>query len=164
MANRPYAPKGALWDRAVAEWRTLASDDGAPFDREIEIDCSRIGPQVTWGNSPQETVAVDEALPDPKTVADADRRQAPERAYSYMNLTPGRTMEGVPIDIAFIGSCTNSRLLDLEAAAAVVRGRKVAKGVTALAVPGSMAVKAAAEAKGLDKIFIAAGFEWRNAG
>jgi 3-isopropylmalate/(R)-2-methylmalate dehydratase large subunit len=164
IAGRPYAPKGALWDRAVAEWRGLASDDGAHFNREIEIDCSQIGPQVTWGNSPQETVAIDERLPDPATIVDSARRQALERAYTYMDLAPGRTMEGVPIDIAFIGSCTNSRLSDLEAAAQVVRGRKVAKGVTALAVPGSMAVKAAAEAKGLDKIFLEAGFEWRNAG
>jgi 3-isopropylmalate/(R)-2-methylmalate dehydratase large subunit len=164
LVDRPFSPQGALWERAVAQWRTLASDGGAPFDREIEIDCNQIGPQVTWGNSPQEAVAIDEALPDPASIADADRRRALERAYTYMNLTPGRTMEGVPIDIAFIGSCTNSRLSDLEAAAAVVHGRKVAKGVTALAVPGSMAVKAAAEAKGLDKIFIEAGFEWRNAG
>ncbi len=164
VAGRPYAPTGALWDRAVAEWQTLASDDGAPFDREIEIDCGRIGPQVTWGNSPQEAVAIDEPLPDPAAIADSARREALARAYSYMDLAPGRTMEGVPIDIAFIGSCTNSRLSDLEAAATVVRGRKVAKGVTALAVPGSMAVKAAAEAKGLDKVFRDAGFEWRNAG
>lgn len=164
VANRPYAPKGALWDRAVAEWRTLTTDDGAHFDREIAIDCNQIGPQVTWGNSPQETVAIDEPLPDPATAGDSARRQSLERAYSYMNLAPGRTLEGVPIDIAFIGSCTNSRLSDLEAAAQVVRGRKVAKGVTALAVPGSMSVKAAAEAKGLDKIFREAGFEWRNAG
>ncbi len=164
VANRPFAPKGVMWDRAAADWRSLASDDGATFDREIEFDCNQIGPQVTWGNSPQEAVAIDEALPEPSSVADHDRRQALERAYSYMNLTPGRTMEGVPIDIAFIGSCTNSRLSDLEAAAKVVKGRKVAKGVTALAVPGSMAVKAAAEAKGLDKIFLEAGFEWRNAG
>ncbi len=164
LAGRPYAPKGELWDRAVSEWRTLASDDGAHFDREIEIDCDKIGPQVTWGNSPQETVAIDETLPDPATMPDAARRQALVRAYSYMDLAPGRTLEGVPIDIAFIGSCTNSRLSDLEAAAAVVRGRKVARGVTALAVPGSMAVKAAAEAKGIDKVFLEAGFEWRNAG
>jgi 3-isopropylmalate/(R)-2-methylmalate dehydratase large subunit len=164
IANRPYAPKGALWDRAVAEWRTLGSDADAQFDREVDIDCNAIGPQVTWGNTPQDAVAIDEALPDPATVADSARRQALERAYNYMNLTPGRTLEGVPIDIAFIGSCTNSRLSDLDAAAQVIKGHKVAKGVTALAVPGSMAVKAAAEAKGLDKIFIEAGFEWRNAG
>ena len=164
VAQRPYTPRGALWDRAVAEWRTLASDAGAPFEREFEIDCSRIGPQVTWGNSPQEAVAIDECLPDPSAITDAARRQALERAYSYMDLAPGRTLEGVPIDYAFIGSCTNSRLSDLQAAAQVVRGRKVRAGVTALAVPGSMAVKAAAEAAGLDKIFVQAGFEWRNAG
>ncbi len=164
VANRPYAPKGALWDRALAEWRTLASDANAVFDREVDIDCNDIRPQVTWGNTPQDGVAIDEALPDPTSVADSGRRQALERAYNYMHLSPGRTLEGVPIDIAFIGSCTNSRLSDLEEAAQVIRGRKVAKGVTALAVPGSMAVKAAAEAKGLDKIFVEAGFEWRHAG
>ena len=164
VAERPFAPKGALWERALAQWRTLASDPGVAFDREIDIDCSRIGPQVTWGNSPQDTVAIDELLPDPAASTNAGQRQALERAYSYMDLTPGRTLEGVPIDYAFIGSCTNARLSDLEAAAQVVRGRKVRKGVTALAVPGSMAVKAAAEAAGLDKIFLEAGFEWRNAG
>ncbi len=164
VAQRPFAPQGALWERAVAQWRTLASDAGAPFEREIEIDCRKVGPQVTWGNSPQEAVAIDETLPDPATIADAARRQALERAYSYMDLAPGRTLEGVPIDYAFIGSCTNSRLSDLEAAAQVVRGRQVCAGVTALAVPGSMAIKAAAEAAGLDKVFVQAGFEWRNAG
>ena len=164
VAERPFAPQGALWERAVAQWRTLASDSGAPFDHEIEIDCSKIGPQVTWGNSPQEAVAINETLPDPAAIADVDRRQALERAYSYMALTPGRTLEGVPIDYAFIGSCTNSRLSDLDAAAQVVRGRKVREGVIALVVPGSMAVKAAAEAAGLDKVFVEAGFEWRNAG
>jgi 3-isopropylmalate/(R)-2-methylmalate dehydratase large subunit len=164
VANRPFTPTGELWDRALAEWRTLFSDDSAPFEREFEIDCGRIAPQVTWGNTPQDTIAIDEALPDPGWATNSARRQALERAYSYMDLTPGRTLEGVPIDFAFIGSCTNSRLSDLEAAARVVRGRKVKSGVTALAVPGSMPVKAAAEAAGLDRIFMEAGFEWRNAG
>ena len=164
VADRPFAPKGAQWDRAVAEWRSLASDADAVLDNDVEIDCNQIGPQVTWGNSPMDAAAIDEALPDPSTFTDAARRQALERAYTYMNLAPGRTLEGVPIDYAFIGSCTNSRLSDLEAAAQVVRGRKVRASVTALVVPGSMAVKAAAEAAGLDKVFIEAGFEWRNAG
>ena len=164
IAGRPFAPRGELWDRALAEWRNLYSDPDSRFEREFEIDCSRIAPQVTWGNTPQDTVAVDEALPDPAAAGDGERRKALERAYSYMDLAPGRTLEGVAIDYAFIGSCTNSRLSDLEAAARVVRGRKVAKGVTALAVPGSMAVKAAAEAAGLHRIFMEAGFEWRNAG
>jgi 3-isopropylmalate/(R)-2-methylmalate dehydratase large subunit len=152
------------WERAVAEWRTLASDPDARFDREYEVDCSRIAPQVTWGNSPQDGVGIDEPLPDPAAIADSARRQAFERAYSYMDLAPGRTLEGLPIDYAFIGSCTNSRLSDLETAARIVRGRRVPQGVTALVVPGSMAVKAAAEAAGLDRIFVQAGFEWRNAG
>jgi 3-isopropylmalate/(R)-2-methylmalate dehydratase large subunit len=164
VATRPFAPKGELWERAVAEWRTLCSDADVAFERDFEIDCKRIAPQVTWGNTPHDTVGIDEALPDPAALGDCGPRQALERAYSYMDLTPGRTLEGVAIDYAFIGSCTNSRLSDLEAAARVVRGRKVREGVTALAVPGSMAVKAAAEAAGLDKIFVEAGFEWRNAG
>jgi 3-isopropylmalate/(R)-2-methylmalate dehydratase large subunit len=164
VAQRPFAPVGALWDGAIAAWRALASDPQASFERELTIDCGDVRPQITWGTSPQDLVAVDEPLPDPATVADAERREAMKRALSYMDLTPGRPMEGTPIDYAFIGSCTNSRLSDLEVAAAVVRGRKVPPGVTALVVPGSMLVKAAAEAKGLDKVFVEAGFEWRNAG
>lgn len=164
VAGRPFAPKGALWARAVAEWRTLASDASARFDREIEIDCGEVAPQITWGNSPQHAVAIDDPLPDPASIADAAQREALERAYSYMDLAPGRTLEGVPIDYAFIGSCTNGRLSDLEVAARIVHGRKVREGVTALVVPGSMAVKAAAESAGLDRVFVQAGFEWRNAG
>jgi 3-isopropylmalate/(R)-2-methylmalate dehydratase large subunit len=164
VAGRPFAPAGAPWDQAVECWRALKSDDDARFEREFEIDCSEVRPQITWGTSPQDLVAVDEPLPDPSAIVDAERREAMQRALAYMDLTPGRPMEGVPVDYAFIGSCTNSRLSDLEAAARVVRGRKVAAGVTALVVPGSMQVKAAAEAVGLDKVFVAAGFEWRNAG
>jgi 3-isopropylmalate/(R)-2-methylmalate dehydratase large subunit len=164
VAGRPFTPSGAVWERASAEWRDLNSDADARFDREFDVDCDRIAPQVTWGNSPQDAVGIDDPLPDPARIAEPERRQALERAFTYMNLAPGKTLEGVPIDYAFIGSCTNARLSDLEAAARVVRGRKVHAGVTALAVPGSMAVKAAAEAAGLDKVFIEAGFEWRNAG
>jgi 3-isopropylmalate/(R)-2-methylmalate dehydratase large subunit len=164
VAHRPFAPTGARWDAAVVAWRALVSDPQARFERELTVDCGEVRPQITWGTSPQDLVAVDEPLPDPATVADAERREAMKRALSYMDLAPGRAMEGTPIDYAFIGSCTNSRLSDLEAAAAVVRGRKVQPGVTALVVPGSMLVKAAAEAKGLDKVFVEAGFEWRNAG
>jgi 3-isopropylmalate/(R)-2-methylmalate dehydratase large subunit len=164
VAGRPFAPTGALWERATEEWRTLESDPDARFDREFEIDCDRIAPQVTWGNSPQDAVGIDDPLPNPAGIAEPGRRQALERAYDYMDLEPGRSLEGVPIDFAFIGSCTNARLSDLEAAARVLRGRKVREGVTALAVPGSMAVKAAAEAAGIDKVFMQAGFEWRNAG
>jgi 3-isopropylmalate/(R)-2-methylmalate dehydratase large subunit len=164
LAGRPFAPRGAAWDAAVDSWRGLPSDAGARFDREIDIDCGKIKPQITWGNSPQDLVAIDEPVPDPASVADGERRALLERALSYMDLTPGRPLEGVAIDFAFIGSCTNSRFSDLEAAAAIARGRKVREGVTALVVPGSMQVKAAAEAAGLDKIFTEAGFEWRNAG
>jgi 3-isopropylmalate/(R)-2-methylmalate dehydratase large subunit len=164
VAGREFAPKGADWNRALAAWRALFSDDHARFDREFTVDCAGIAPQITFGNSPQDALGIDERLPDPAQAANTSRRQALERAYAYMDLKPGTTLEGVPIDYAFIGSCTNARLSDLEAAARVLRGRKVKPGVTALAVPGSMTVKAAAEAKGLDKIFVEAGFEWRNAG
>jgi 3-isopropylmalate/(R)-2-methylmalate dehydratase large subunit len=164
VAQRPFAPTGARWDAAVVAWHALVSDPQAHFERELTIDCGEVRPQITWGTSPQDLVAVDEPLPDPSTIADPERRDAMKRALSYMDLVPGRAMEGTPIDYAFIGSCTNSRLSDLEAAAAVVRGRKVQPGVTALVVPGSMLVKAAAEARGLDKVFVEAGFEWRNAG
>ena len=164
VAGRPFAPTGSKWDAALADWRGLQSDPGAKFDRDFEIDCSHVRPQITWGTSPQDLVAVDEPLPDPFAVADPERRAAIKRALTYMALTPGHTLEDIPIDYAFIGSCTNSRLSDLEAAARVVQGRKVHEGVKALVVPGSMQVKVAAEAAGLDKIFIEAGFEWRNAG
>lgn len=164
VSGRPTAPKGVILHRAIAYWRTLGSDDDAVFAREIEVDCNKIPPQVTWGNSPQDVVAVNQPIPDPSAFSDAARREAMTRSYSYMNLAPGQVLEGLPIDNVFIGSCTNSRFGDLEAAAKIVKGRKVAPGVTALVVPGSMQVKAAAEAEGLDKIFIEAGFEWRNAG
>jgi 3-isopropylmalate/(R)-2-methylmalate dehydratase large subunit len=158
------APKGTLWDQAVTDWRTLFDPTGAVYDRVIEIDCSVLKPQVTWGNSPQDVIDIDQAVPDPSVFADADRRYLADRALGYMDLIPGRPIEGLPIDIAFIGSCTNGRLSDLRAAADIARGRKVAPGVRALVVPGAAHVKAAAEAEGLDAIFRAAGFEWREAG
>jgi len=164
LAGRPFSPKAELWDQALAHWRTIPSDDGAAFDREIEIDCDRIRPQVTWGISPQDVGAIDEPIPDPGKIGQPERRASIERALAYMDLRPGTPIEGVPIDYAFIGSCTNSRLSDLEAAARVVRGRKVPAGVTALVVPGSTPVKAAAEAAGLHHVFREAGFEWREAG
>ena len=163
LADRPYAPKGALWGQAVAEWRDLPSDEGAAFDRAFDIDCSRIKPQITWGTSPQDVIAIDEAIPDPAR-AEPERREAMANALAYMALAPGMAMEGLAIDFAFIGSCTNSRLSDLEIAAAVVRGRKVAEGVSAIIVPGSTPVKRAAEAAGLDTVFKEAGFEWRESG
>jgi 3-isopropylmalate/(R)-2-methylmalate dehydratase large subunit len=159
-----FAPRGAQWDRAVALWRSLPSEADAVFDREVTIAASDIAPQVTWGTTPQQVLPVDGRIPDPSTLSDATARQGAERALTYMGLTPGTPIEGVPIDRAFIGSCTNSRLSDLRAAAAVVRGRKVAAGVRAMVVPGSTSVKRDAEAEGLDAVFREAGFEWRESG
>jgi 3-isopropylmalate/(R)-2-methylmalate dehydratase large subunit len=164
LNGRPYTPQGQLWDEALAAWRVLPSDPEATFDREVTIDCHKIRPQITWGTTPQDVIAVDERIPDPAAIADGDRRAAIIRSLSYLGLEPGKPIEGTPIDVAFIGSCTNARLSDLAAAAAVARGRKVAPGVRALVVPGSAQVKRAAEAAGLDKIFLEAGFEWREAG
>jgi len=164
LSGRTFAPKGEHWDNAINHWRSLPSDDDAAFDATVEIDCGEIVPQVTWGNSPQDLIAVNGRIPDPAMAPDADKRGAMERAIQYMNVTPGAPIEGTPIDVAFIGSCTNSRLSDLEAAARVLRGRRVAPNVRALAVPGSLAIKRAAEAKGLHKIFEDAGFEWRASG
>jgi 3-isopropylmalate/(R)-2-methylmalate dehydratase large subunit len=163
LHGRPFAPAGAQWDQAVAAWRRLQSDEGAAYDREIALDCSAIKPQITWGTTPQEVIAVDEPIPDPSEVA-PERRAPMANSFAYMDVKPGMMMEGVPIDYAFIGSCTNSRLSDLEAAAAFLCGRKVAPSVTAIIVPGSTPVKHAAEAAGLDKIFTEAGFQWRESG
>jgi 3-isopropylmalate/(R)-2-methylmalate dehydratase large subunit len=162
LHDRPLAPKGALWDQAVAHWRALFDERDAVYDRVISLDCSTLKPQVTWGNSPQDVIAIDAAIPDPASFADAGRRGMAERALGYMGLTPGQPIAGLPIDVAFIGSCTNSRLSDLRIAAEVVRGRKVAPGVRALVVPGAGHVKADAEALGLDRVFRDAGFEWRE--
>jgi 3-isopropylmalate/(R)-2-methylmalate dehydratase large subunit len=164
LANKPYAPKGRLWDAAVDYWRTLASDPGAQFDSNVDIDSKVIRPQVTWGTTPQDVCAVDAALPIPTEFRDPERRKAAERAFSYQGLEPGRPLAGIPVDVAFIGSCTNGRLSDLEAAARVVKGKKVASRVRALVVPGSAEVRKGAEAIGLNKIFEEAGFEWRETG
>ena len=164
LRDRPYAPTGRLWDKALINWRALQTDEGAEFDRTVEVDCSKVKPQITWGTTPHDVAAIDEKVPNPESSAEPARRQAIERALAYQGLKPGTALENIPIDFAFIGSCTNSRLSDLEAAAAILQGRKVAEGVRALVVPGSASVKRAAEAAGLDKIFIAAGFEWREAG
>ena len=164
LKGRPYAPRGALWDRAVATWRTLPSDPGAVFDREVTIDVGRIAPQITWGISPEHVLGVDGHIPDPSSIADPDKRQGVQTALDYMGLKAGAAIAGTPVQWVFIGSCTNGRLSDLRAAAAVVRGRKVAHGVTAWAVPGSVTVKADAEAEGLDQVFRDAGFEWREPG
>jgi 3-isopropylmalate/(R)-2-methylmalate dehydratase large subunit len=164
LAGRRFAPEGAMWDRAVAEWRQLPSDDDAVFDREIRIDVSRIAPQVTWGTSPEHVVGIDQAIPDPAAEPDPARRTAMTAALAYMGLTPGAPIAGTKIDWVFIGSCTNGRISDLRDAAAVVRGRQVAQGVRAWVVPGSDVVKRAAESEGLDAVFRDAGFEWRQSG
>jgi 3-isopropylmalate/(R)-2-methylmalate dehydratase large subunit len=164
VEGRPYAPRGEQWQAAMAHWRTLASDADAVFDHEISIDAARIVPQVTWGTSPQHELGVDGHVPDPADEADENRRMAMQRALAYMALQPRQPLVGTPIDAAFIGSCTNSRLSDLRAAAEVLRGRHVAPGVKAICVPGSSLVKAAAEAEGLHSVFLEAGFEWRESG
>lgn len=146
----------------MTAWRGMRSDDDAGFDREITLDCDGLAPQVSWGTTPQDVIGVDQRLPDPATIVDTARRREVARALDYTGLRPGQPIEGVPIDVAFIGSCTNARLSDLQAAAAVLRGRKVAAGLRALVVPGSTAVKRAAEAEGLDRVFRDAGFEWRE--
>lgn len=163
--GRPYAPKGAVWDRAVEYWRTLHSDEGAVFDRVVEIDAGRIQPQVSWGTSPEMVLAVDGKVPDPALEKNETRRKGMERALQYMGLTANTPMVDIFVDRVFIGSCTNSRIEDLRAAAAVVRGKSVSKSVKqAMVVPGSGLVKQQAEKEGLDKIFLAAGFEWREPG
>jgi 3-isopropylmalate/(R)-2-methylmalate dehydratase large subunit len=164
LAGRPYAPKGADWDRAVAQWRSLPSDENAVFDREIALDAAAIAPMVTWGTTPEDAAAITARVPDPADEADPDRRDGMERALAYMGLVPGTALEEIGIDRVFIGSCTNSRIEDLRSAATVVEGRKVAGGVEAWVVPGSQQIKAQAEAEGLDGIFKAAGFDWRFAG
>lgn len=163
--GRPFAPKGEQWEQAVAYWKTLVSDEGAHFDRVVEINAADIEPQVTWGTSPEMVVPVGATVPDPANEADETRRQGIERALSYMGLEANMPMTDIKIDKVFIGSCTNSRIEDLRAAAAVVKGRKVADNVSlAMVVPGSGLVKAQAEQEGLDKVFLDAGFEWRDPG
>ncbi len=162
LAGRPMAPKGADWDRALTRWKLLPSDADARFDHEIEIDAAELTPMATWGTSPEHGVAVGGTVPDPALEMDLTRRASMEKALRYMGLAPGQPMEGLAIDRVFIGSCTNSRLEDLRAAAAVIGGRKAR--IPALVVPGSGLVKRAAEAEGLDRIFIEAGFDWRDAG
>jgi 3-isopropylmalate dehydratase large subunit len=159
------SPRGADWDNAVGYWRTLRSDEGARFDRVVQIDASELRPYVTWGTSPEMVVSVEDRVPDPDREKDAVKREGMERALRYMGLTPNTPMTAIKIDKVFIGSCTNSRIEDLRAAAAVVRGRRRADNVKlAMVVPGSGLVKAQAEAEGLDRIFREAGFEWRDPG
>lgn len=165
LRGRPYAPEGALFEQAAAYWRTLHSDPDACFDRVVRIDAASIKPQVTWGTSPEMVVAVDGRVPDPSAESDPVKAEGMRRALDYMGLEPGTPIESIWLDKVFIGSCTNSRIEDLRAAAAVVKGRKVADSIRlALVVPGSGLVKAQAEAEGLDQIFTEAGFEWREPG
>ncbi len=165
LKGRPFAPKGELWDKAVAHWKTLVSDPGAKFDRVVEIDATKLTPQVTWGTSPEMVVSVDGRVPDPDKEKDPVRREGMERALVYMGLEPNTPMTSIKIDKVFIGSCTNSRIEDLREAAVVVRGKRKAANVkVALVVPGSGLVKRQAEKEGLDKIFKDAGFEWREPG
>ncbi len=164
LKDRPFAPKGDLWERAIETWRTLYSDPDASFDLDIQIDAAEVSPTVSWGTSPQHSGPIGGAVPDFAQVADHDTREGFERAIAYMGVTPGQRLTDLTIDAAFIGSCTNSRIGDLRRAAAILDGRKVAPGVTAICVPGSTAVKRQAESEGLDRIFVQAGFEWREAG
>lgn len=163
LQGRDFAPKGDEWDRAVSWWQSLRSDADAVYDDMVVFDAAAISPTVTWGITPGQGIAVTEAIPTPESLSDADREIAAE-AYRYMDLQPGTPIQGTPIDVCFIGSCTNGRLSDLRQAAQVAKGRQVAAGVKAFVVPGSERVKQAAEAEGLDQIFTAAGFEWREAG
>ena len=164
LRDRPMAPKGAAWEQALACWRALPSDEGAVYDQEVTLVAADIAPQVTWGTSPQDVLAITGRVPDPAGEGDQSRRRAMERALDYMGLTPGTPLTEIPVDVVFIGSCTNGRIEDLRAAAAVAKGRKVAGGVWALVVPGSGPVKAQAEREGLDRVFTEAGFEWREPG
>jgi len=164
LKGRPYAPSGDAWEEAVAYWRTLPTDEGATFDREMTLDASTLAPMVTYGVNPGQGVPIDGRVPTMNELDDPAQRRDLQAALDYMGLKEGQPMAGQPIDIVFIGSCTNSRIEDLRMAASIVQGKQVADGVQALVVPGSKEVKAQAEAEGLDKIFTDAGFEWRNAG
>lgn len=164
LKGRQFAPKGDAWEAAVAYWQTLNSDADAQFDKVVTLDAASIAPQVTWGTNPGQVIAVDECIPDPASFSDPIERASAEKALAYMDLKPGTRLSDVRIDKVFIGSCTNSRIEDLRAAASVVKGHKIAAGVQGYVVPGSGPVKAQAEAEGLDKIFLEAGFEWRLPG
>ena len=164
IKGKPMAPQSEMWDKAVAWWKTLPSDEGARYDKEIVIKASDIAPTVTWGTSPEDAIAINGAVPDPKKAGDAAQQAKIERALDYMGLEAGMAISDIAIDTVFIGSCTNSRIEDLRSAAEIARGRKVAEGVRAMIVPGSGLVKKQAEDEGLDAIFREAGFDWREAG
>jgi 3-isopropylmalate/(R)-2-methylmalate dehydratase large subunit len=164
LEGRPFAPAGAAWERALDEWRSLPTDDGATFDKEVALDAALLRPSVSWGTNPGQTATIDDVVPDPSSFADPNQRDAAMHALRYMGLSAGTPIRDIAVDTVFIGSCTNSRMEDLRAAADVVRGRHVRDGMRALVVPGSMRIKAEAESEGLDAVFTAAGFEWREAG
>jgi len=164
LEGRPHAPSGADWERALDYWRSLPSDDGAAFGHEVTLDARSLTPYVTWGTNPAQALPLASAVPDPGSLADPDERAAASRALAYMDLKPGTALRDVSVDTVFLGSCTNGRLEDLRAAADVLRGRRVAPSVRMLVVPGSMQVRAQAEAEGLDAVFTAAGAQWRTAG
>jgi 3-isopropylmalate/(R)-2-methylmalate dehydratase large subunit len=164
LDGRPHAPKGAEWERALDHWRALPTDADARYDREVRLDAQTLRPYVTWGTNPAQAVPIDGQVPDPDAYADPASRESARRALAYMDLRPGTAMRDIAVDSVFLGSCTNGRIEDLRAAAAVLRGRRIRTGLRALAVPGSMAVKSQAEAEGLDRVFRDAGFEWRIAG
>jgi 3-isopropylmalate/(R)-2-methylmalate dehydratase large subunit len=164
LEGRPHAPRGAAWEQAIDDWRSLATDDGAEFDKHVVLAAADISPQISWGTNPAQVTPLSSAVPDPGSFAEASDRDAAQRALDYMGLTAGTAMRDIKVDTVFIGSCTNGRIEDLRAAAAVAEGRHVASGMRALVVPGSFVVKKQAEAEGLDAVFTAAGFEWREPG
>jgi 3-isopropylmalate/(R)-2-methylmalate dehydratase large subunit len=164
LEGKQHAPSGAAWEQALDYWRSLPTELGATFDHEVTVDASALAPYVTWGTNPGQALPLSASVPDPASFTDPGARAAAERALTYMDLTPGTALHDVPVDTVFVGSCTNGRLEDLRVAADVLRGRQVAGGVRMLVVPGSMAVRAAAEAEGLHEVFTAAGAEWRSAG
>jgi 3-isopropylmalate/(R)-2-methylmalate dehydratase large subunit len=164
VEGKPHAPEGADWELALQEWRSLPSDEGATFDAEVDLDATTLRPYVSWGTNPAQSVTIDDAVPDPDGLDDDAKREASRRALTYMDLEPGTPIREIRPDTIFIGSCTNSRMEDLRVAADIVGGRKVAEGLRALVVPGSVAVKIQAEQEGLDEVFSDAGFEWRGAG
>jgi 3-isopropylmalate/(R)-2-methylmalate dehydratase large subunit len=164
LKGRPHSPKGAAWEQAIKLWRTLPSDPGAQYDTTVEIDAASVVPQVTWGTSPQDVLPITGVVPNPADVSDDGKRAAMLRSLEYMGLEPGMKLAELPVQRVFIGSCTNGRIEDLRAAAAVAKGRKVAAGVNAMVVPGSGLVKHQAEEEGLDRVFLEAGFEWREPG
>ena len=164
VEGRPYAPKGAAWEQALEDWRSLPTDEGATYDREVVLDGNAIRPHVSWGTNPGQVTSIDDVVPDPSSFATPGDREAAARALKYMALEAGTPMRDIRVDTVFLGSCTNARIEDLRSAARVLEGRHVAEGMRAMVVPGSMAVKAQAEAEGLDRIFIEAGLEWREPG